>query len=112
MSDCLFCKFVTKEFETKIVYENDFVLAFNDIAPQAPTHILIIPKKHISSLSEQVENDKNIMGELFFAVKTIAEKLDLKTYRTVINTGEDAGQSVFHIHLHLMSGRKFTWPAG
>jgi len=112
MSDCLFCKFVSKEFETKIVYENDFVMAFNDIDPQAPTHILIIPKKHISSLNEQTKEDKNIMGELLFAVKTIAEQLNLKSYRTVINTGEEAGQSVFHIHIHLMAGRKFTWPAG
>jgi histidine triad (HIT) family protein len=112
MTDCLFCKFVSKEFETKIVYENEFVLAFNDINPQAPTHILVIPKKHISSLNEQVIDDKIIMGELLFAIKSIAEKLNLETYRTVINTGEDAGQSVFHIHAHIMAGRKFNWPAG
>ncbi len=112
MSNCLFCKFVSKEFETKIIYENDFVMAFNDIDPQAPTHILIIPKKHISSLNEQTKEDKNTMGELLFAVKTIAEQLNLKSYRTVINTGKEAGQSVFHIHIHLMAGRKFTWPAG
>ena len=112
MTDCLFCKFVSKEFETKIVFENEYVLAFNDISPQAPTHILIIPKKHISSLNELTINDKNIMGELLLSIKTIAKELNLESYRTVINTGEDSGQSVFHIHLHLMSGRKFTWPAG
>lgn len=112
MTSCLFCKFVNKGFETEIVYENDFVLAFNDINPQAPTHILIIPKKHISSLNEQTNNDKLLMGELMFAVKTIAKQLNLETYRTVINTGENAGQSVFHIHVHLMAGRPFSWPAG
>ncbi len=112
MSDCLFCKFVNKEFETKIVYENDFVLAFNDIDPQAPIHILIIPKKHISSLNEQTNKDKLLMGELMLAVKTIAQQLNLESYRTVINTGKDAGQSVFHIHVHLMAGRPFSWPAG
>ena len=112
MTDCLFCKFVSKEFETKIVFENEYVLAFNDISPQAPTHILIIPKKHISSLNDLSLDDKDLMGELLLATKTIAKKLNLESYRTVINTGEDSGQSVFHIHLHLMSGRKFTWPAG
>jgi len=112
MTDCLFCKFVNRELETKIIYENDFVLAFNDINPQAPTHILVIPKKHISSLKDQTTEDKQIMGELMFAVKEIADKLNLNSYRTVINTGKDAGQSVFHIHVHLMAGRKFSWPAG
>ena len=112
MSDCLFCKFVSKEFETKIVFENDKILAFNDISPQAPVHILIIPKKHICSVNELTIDDKDIMGELLFAAKEIAKQENLETYRLVINTGEDAGQSVFHIHLHLMSGRSFTWPAG
>ena len=112
MNDCLFCKFVSHEFKTEIIFENESILAFNDINPQAPTHILIIPKKHISSINELKKEDKNIMGELLFAAKEIAKKYHLETYRLVINTGEDAGQSVFHIHLHLMSGRKFTWPAG
>jgi len=112
MSDCLFCKFVNREFETKIVFENEHILAFNDISPQAPTHILIIPKKHISSINELSLDDKDIMGELMLAAKEIAKSLNLDSYRLVINTGESAGQSVFHIHLHLMSGRDFTWPAG
>ncbi len=110
--DCLFCKFISKEFQTDIVYENDFVLAFNDIAPQAPHHILIIPKKHIASISKLEKKDSFLMGELYLAAQEIAKSLNLEDYRLVINNGEGAGQSVFHIHLHLMAGREFSWPAG
>jgi histidine triad (HIT) family protein len=110
--DCLFCKFISKEFKTDIIYENDFVLAFNDIAPQAPHHILIVPKKHIASISKLEKTDSSFMGELYLAAQEIAKSLNVEDYRLVINNGRGAGQSVFHIHLHLMAGREFTWPAG
>lgn len=112
MNDCLFCKFVSGEFKTDIIFENSNVLAFNDISPQAPYHILIIPKKHIASISELSKDDSFLIGELYLAAQEIAKKLDFNDYRLVINNGAGAGQSVFHIHLHLMAGREFSWPAG
>ena len=112
MSDCLFCKFVSKEFKVDPVYENKHILAFNDISPQAPHHILIIPKKHIASISDLQKEDSYLMGELYLGAQEIAKKLNITDYRLVINNGSKAGQSVFHIHLHLMAGREFSWPAG
>ena len=114
MSDCLFCKIVNKEIPSDIVYENEHVLAFNDINPIAPVHILIIPKEHIPTLNDLEENHTQTMGELFLAAKAIASKEGLSDsgYRTVFNCNEDAQQTVFHIHLHLIGGRKMTWPPG
>ena len=114
MSDCLFCKIIEREIPGDIVYENEHVLAFNDINPVAPVHILIIPKEHISTLNDLEENHKQTMGELFLAAKAIASKEGLSDsgYRTVFNCNEDAQQTVFHIHLHLIGGRKMTWPPG
>ena len=114
MSDCLFCKIIDREIPGDIVYENEHVLAFNDINPVAPVHILIIPKEHISTLNDLEENHTQTMGELFLAVKAIASKEGLSDsgYRTVFNCNEDAQQTVFHIHLHLIGGRKMTWPPG
>ena len=114
MSECLFCKIRDGEIPGDIVYENDHVLAFNDINPVAPTHILIIPKEHISTLNDLEENHTQTMGELFLAAKEIASKegLSASGYRTVFNCNEDAQQTVFHIHLHLIGGRKMTWPPG
>jgi histidine triad (HIT) family protein len=112
MDDCLFCKIVAGEIPADKVYEDDFVLAFNDIDPQAPTHILIIPKIHISSTNDA--KDENLMGKLIITAKNLARDLGFSEngYRLVINCGDDGGQAVGHIHLHLLAGRSLTWPPG
>ncbi len=110
LKDCIFCKIANGEIPTEAVYQNEKVFAFNDINPQAPVHVLIIPKEHYASLNEL--DDKELMGELFAAVKKVAEKLGIKEYRTVINTGKSAGQEVFHIHLHVLANRDMKWPPG
>ena len=114
MQDCLFCKIINGEIKSKKVFENDKVFAFEDINPTAPVHVLIVPKKHFASLNEMEPADKEIIGEMCMAAKQIAKQrnIDKSGYRTVFNTGPDAGQAVFHIHLHLLGGRKFSWPAG
>jgi histidine triad (HIT) family protein len=114
MSDCLFCKIIKKEIPSKIVYEDANLFAFEDINPGAPVHILIVPKKHIASLNEIAETDKTLVGEIFLAAKKIAndKKIDESGYRTVFNTNADAGQAVAHLHLHILGGRKLTWPPG
>ena len=110
MEDCIFCKIANKEIQTNLIYEDENVVAFNDLNPQAPVHFLVIPKKHYASLNDI--DSKEAFGNIFSAVPKIAEKLGIKEYRTVVNTGASAGQTVFHIHVHVMSGRNFTWPAG
>ncbi len=114
MSDCLFCKFVNGEIQPNTVYEDDHVLAFRDINPQAPTHVLVVPKRHISTLNDLTEEDAELVGRLFLAARRVAsqEGIDGPGYRTVINCNELAGQSVFHIHLHLLGGRGMAWPPG
>ena len=114
MSDCLFCKIINREIPADIVYEDDLVLAFSDINPQAPNHILIIPKKHIAKVSDLKEEDAHLIAQMVMAANKIVEEEGLtdKGYRIVLNCGKDAGQEVFHIHMHLLSGRKFTWPPG
>lgn len=114
MSDCLFCKMVSGEIAPDKVYENDKVLAFRDINPQAPTHVLVIPKQHIATLNDIDASHLDLVGELYLAAKEIAraEGIDERGYRTVMNCNEEAGQSVFHIHLHLLGGRGMTWPPG
>jgi histidine triad (HIT) family protein len=114
MSDCLFCKFVSKKLPARIVFEDDSCLAFEDISPKAPVHILIIPKTHIASANAMTPEDETVLGHLaLVARKVAAEKnIDQSGYRTVMNTGPDAGQSVFHIHLHLLGGRPMAWPPG
>jgi histidine triad (HIT) family protein len=114
MENCLFCKIINKEIPADIVFENDEVLAFKDINPQAPTHILIIPKKHISTTNDIDNNDKNLMGELIITAKNIAKDMGFAEngYRLNINCGNDGGQEVGHIHLHLLAGRQMTWPPG
>lgn len=109
-TDCIFCKIANKEIPSNLIYEDENVVAFNDLNPQAPVHFLVIPKKHYASLNEI--DSKEEFSNIFQAVPKIAEKLGIKEYRTVINTGESAGQTVFHIHVHVMAGREFTWPAG
>ena len=110
MKDCIFCKIANKEIPSSLVYEDEYTVAFNDLSPQAPTHILVIPKKHFASLNEL--DEEKIMSALFVAVKNVVKKLNIKEYRTVINTGESAGQTVFHIHLHILAGRPLKWPPG
>jgi histidine triad (HIT) family protein len=112
--NCIFCKIVTKKIPSKIVHEDELVVAFEDVNPQAPIHILIVPKKHIADIHSTDMSDRDLIGHLFFVAKTIAstKRLDTGGYRMVINNGRDAGQTVFHIHLHLLSGRRFAWPPG
>ena len=114
MTDCLFCKIVTRQIQGSIVYEDDHVLAFNDINPQAPTHVLIVPKRHIASLDDLTPGDDQIVGELARRAAAIARDRGIAAggYRTVFNTNRDAGQTVFHIHLHLLGGRSMQWPPG
>ena len=109
-SDCIFCKIVNKEIPSNFIFENDKVIAFNDLNPQAPVHFLVIPKKHYSSLNDI--DSKEAFADIFSAIPEITKKLEIKEYRTVVNTGESAGQTVFHIHVHVMADRKFDWPAG
>ena len=112
-ADCLFCKIAAKQIPAKIVYEDDDVFAFEDIGPQAPTHILICPRKHFASLNEASPEDQAVLGKLQLVAAEHARKLNLlEGYRTVVNTGRGAGQSVFHLHLHLLGGRAFHWPPG
>ncbi len=113
MDDCLFCKIARKEIPSETVYENDNLIAFKDINPQAPTHILIIPKEHFASLEEIPEEKKEILAELLLAARQIAEEKELsRGYRIVLNTGKESGQAVFHIHFHLLGGRQMAWPPG
>jgi histidine triad (HIT) family protein len=114
MADCLFCRIIRREIPGKIVFEDDEVLAFEDINPQAPTHILIIPKRHVESLNELDAGDDGIVGTMVRRAAAIAKDRGIagSGYRTVFNTNRDAGQTVFHIHLHLLGGRSMAWPPG
>lgn len=111
---CLFCKIISREITASIVYEDDRVLAFNDINPQASTHVLVVPKRHIPTLNDLQTDDDGIVGELVRRAAAIARErgIDAAGYRTVFNTNRDAGQTVFHIHLHLIGGRRLAWPPG
>jgi histidine triad (HIT) family protein len=110
--DCLFCKIVNGDIPATLIKKTELITAFNDITPQAPTHILIIPNKHFKNIGEVSMTDPNLTAELFKAASEIASKFGLESYRLNINTGADAGQSVFHAHLHLLAGRAFAWPPG
>jgi len=113
MNDCLFCKIIEGKIPAKKVYEDDRAFVFEDIRPQAPTHVLIIPKKHIVGLDQASEADAEIIGYCQLVAAKIARHRKLeKGYRTVYNVGPDAGQSVFHLHLHLLGGRSLAWPPG
>jgi len=114
MGDCLFCKIIERKVPASVVYEDDRVLAFNDINPQAPTHILIVPKRHVATLNEIGTEDDQIVGELVRRAANIAKERGFSEtgYRTLFNTNRGAGQTVFHIHLHLLGGRPFAWPPG
>ncbi len=114
MADCLFCKIVNRDIPASIVYEDERVLAFNDIGPQAPTHVLVIPKRHISSLLDLAPGDDGLVGEMVRRAAAIATERGIAAdgFRTVFNTNAGAGQTVFHIHLHLLGGRQMHWPPG
>jgi histidine triad (HIT) family protein len=113
MTDCLFCKILAGQVPAKKVYEDDKAFAFEDIRPQAPTHVLIIPKKHIVDIKEAGAADSELIGYCNIVAAKIARERGLEHgYRTVYNVGPDAGQTVFHLHLHLLGGRKMSWPPG
>jgi histidine triad (HIT) family protein len=114
MSDCLFCRIVRGEIPSKKVYEDDTIFAFEDINPQAPTHILIIPKAHHTSLKEVPETQGDLLGHILLTARELAKEagLDESGFRIVLNTGRDSGQAVFHIHFHLLGGRRMSWPPG
>jgi histidine triad (HIT) family protein len=112
-ADCLFCKIAAKQIPAKIVYEDSDVFAFEDIGPQAPTHLLICPRKHIVSLEDVGDEDELLLGHLQTVAAKLARQTGLKQgFRTVVNTGQNAGQSVLHLHLHLLGGRSMRWPPG
>jgi histidine triad (HIT) family protein len=114
MSDCLFCRIANRDLPASIVYEDERVVAFNDINPQAPTHVLVIPKRHIDSLNDVGVDDDWLIGELVRRAAAIAKDRGLAPggFRVLVNTNRDAGQTVFHIHLHLLGGRVMAWPPG
>jgi histidine triad (HIT) family protein len=114
MSDCLFCRIINKEIPAKILYEDDDAAAFEDNNPQAPVHVLVVPRKHISTTLEIGEDDKGLIGHLFRVAAGVAKKKGIaeRGFRLVMNTNAEAGQSVFHIHLHLLGGRRMQWPPG
>ncbi|KAA5806700.1 histidine triad nucleotide-binding protein [Thermoanaerobacterium thermosaccharolyticum] len=114
MSDCIFCKIINKEINSKIVYEDEYVVAFPDINPQAPVHLLIVPKEHIESPLDINEDNKDLVGHVYLVAKKLVSQygIDKKGYRIVSNCGDDGGQTVHHIHFHLLGGRFMTWPPG
>lgn len=111
---CIFCKIINKEISSNIVYEDEKVIAFHDINPQAPFHILVVPKRHISTLLELKEEDKELIGHIFLVINKVAKDLGFEErgYRVVVNCKEEAGQTVFHIHFHILAGRPMDWPPG
>ena len=112
MSDCLFCKIAAGEIPSGKVYEDELCYAFFDIAPQAPTHFLVVPKQHIGSVSEVDASNSAVVARIFEVIAKLAKERGLDSYRVVSNIGEQAGQSVFHLHFHVLSGRDMTWPPG
>ena len=112
MSDCLFCKIAAGEIPSNKVYEDELCYAFYDIAPQAPAHFLVIPKAHISSVSAVTAENSAVVAHIFEVIAKLTKELGLTSYRVVSNIGEQAGQSVFHLHFHVLSGRDMTWPRG
>ena len=112
--DCLFCKLIDKQIPSTVVYEDEHIYAFRDINPQAPTHILVIPKKHVPTTNDLGEEDAELIGKLVLKARDLAreEGIAEKGYRLVMNCNEWAGQTVFHVHLHLLSGRAMGWPPG
>ena len=114
MAECLFCRIINREIPATIVYEDDRIVAFNDINPQAPTHVLVVPRRHIATLNDLTPEDDQLAGEVVRRAAAIASQRGIARggYRTVFNTNAEAGQTVFHIHLHLIGGRPMHWPPG
>jgi histidine triad (HIT) family protein len=114
MSECIFCKIVASTIPVALVYEDDMVIAFDDMNPQAPTHTLVIPRKHVASIAELQDSDVGLLGRLMLAGNKIAKLKGIADagYRVVVNTGAHGGQSVFHLHLHVLGGRHLAWPPG
>jgi diadenosine tetraphosphate (Ap4A) HIT family hydrolase len=112
MVGCLFCKIVSGEIPSRKVHEDDRIVAFEDIAPKAPTHVLIVPRKHIAKLDDASAEDAGVIGDVALRAAAIARERGLEDFRIVVNNGAGAGQSVFHLHFHLLGGRGFTWPPG
>ena len=112
MSDCLFCKIAAGEIPSKKVYEDELCYAFHDIAPQAPTHFLVIPREHIASVSGVNAGNSGVVAHIFEVIARITAEMGVESYRVVSNIGEQAGQSVPHLHFHVLSGRDMTWPPG
>ena len=114
MTDCIFCKIVAGEISAAVVYDDDQVLAFRDIQPEAPIHIIIIPKRHIATLNDLTPADAELIGRMHLAARQVALDLGVAEsgYRTLINCNRDAGQYVFHVHMHLLAGRNLGWPPG
>ena len=113
MADCIFCSIAQHDIPGNIAYEDDLVIAFHDLEPQAPVHVLLIPKKHIESLNDVKPEDKDLMAHIMLKIQDIASDLGLENgYRVVVNNGEDAFQTVKHLHFHILGKRKMTWPPG
>jgi histidine triad (HIT) family protein len=112
MSECLFCRIVAREIPAQLIFEDAQIVAFKDIDPKAPTHVLVIPKKHIARLSEASDEDALLLGQVQRAAAKIAADAGLESFRLVVNNGRGAGQTVFHVHYHLLGGRPLEWPPG
>ena len=114
MSDCLFCGIIKGDIQGAIVYQDNSVVAFKDISPKAPVHLLLVPRKHLATLLDMQEEDKGLMGDIFYLAAKLARDHGISEdgFRVVINCGAGAGQSVYHVHFHLLGGRPFTWPPG
>lgn len=114
MGDCIFCRIATGAINADRVYEDEQVLAFRDLDPHAPTHVLVIPKRHISTINDLNEESSSVVGRMYLAAKQVAEQegISERGYRTVMNCNEEAGQAVFHLHLHVLGGRPMRWPPG
>lgn len=112
--ECIFCKIINGEIPAKIIYQDEQVIAFDDLHPQAPVHKLIVPRKHIATLNDINLKDKELLGHMLYVAKQLAKQLNIAKngYRTLLNCNIDGGQAVFHIHLHLLGGRKMNWPPG
>jgi len=114
MTNCIFCKIASGEIPANVVYEDEHVVAFRDLNPQAPTHVLVVPRRHIATLNDVSEEDAALIGRMYLAAKAVAaaDGVAERGYRTVFNCNAEAGQSVFHLHLHLLGGRIMEWPPG
>ena len=111
-ADCLFCRIAAGEIPADVVFEDESVLVFRDINPKAPTHVLAIPRRHLPSVADMTDTDGALLAALFGAMRRVAEEAGLRSYRVLSNVGADSGQSVFHLHFHLLGGRSMSWPPG